>query len=190
VKSGHIIDKPSKLDKDEFEEIKKHPLNAAIYVDNAFKFSEQMINAILQHHERNGGKGYPVGLDETNIHDLAMIIGIADTYEAMIHSRPYKERMSPDKAILNIINFGKELFQNRVIKALVSRVGLYPVGSWVELNTGEICKVLMVNSESPLRPVVSILKDKNKDEFREIKTVDLGKTPSLYIKQIAEKIDA
>jgi HD-GYP domain-containing protein (c-di-GMP phosphodiesterase class II) len=186
IKNKHITDKPSELSKQELEEIKKHPLNAAIFVDNAFKFSEKMITAILQHHEREKGQGYPSGLIEGDIHDFALIIGIADTYEAMIHSRPYKEKQAPNVAILNIINFGSELFPNRAIKALVSRVGLYPVGIWVELNTGEICKVLKVNLDSPLRPVVNIVKDRDKNEFREVKIVDLMKIPSLYIKQTVE----
>ncbi|MBL7198469.1 MAG: HD domain-containing protein [Candidatus Omnitrophica bacterium] len=187
IKSKHITDKPEKLSNKELEEIKKHPLNAAIFVDNAFNFSEKMINAILQHHEREKGQGYPAGLTEGNIHELALIIGIADTYEAMMHSRPYKEKIPPNITILNIINYGKELFPNRAVKALVSRVGLYPVGTWVELNTGEICKVLKINSSSPLRPVVRILKDKDKNEFRDVRTVDLMKIPSLYIKQTAEE---
>ncbi|MFH1622852.1 MAG: HD domain-containing phosphohydrolase [Candidatus Omnitrophota bacterium] len=188
IKSKHLTDKPEKLSKKELEEIKNHSLNTAIYVDNAFKFSEKMITAILQHHEREQGQGYPVGLAEGNIHDMALIIGIADTYEAMIHSRPYKERSAPNIAIINIINSGKELFPNRTIKALVARVGLYPMGTWVELNTGEICKVIKINSDSPLRPVVNILKDKNKNEFREIRTIDLKKIPSLYIRHTVEEM--
>jgi len=145
-----------------------------------------MITAILQHHEREQGQGYPAGLSEGDIHDYALIVGIADTYEAMTHSRPYKEKSPPNIAIVNIINSGKELFPNRAIKALVSRIGLYPVGTWVELNTGEICKVIKINPDSPLRPVISILKDKDKNEFRDIKVVDLMKIPSLYIKQTTD----
>ncbi len=186
IKNQDITDKSDKLSKEELEEIKKHPLNAAIFVDNAFKFSEAMVSAILQHHEREDGQGYPSGLGEEEIHDFALIIGIADTYESMIHSRPHKEKLPPDKAILNMIDFGKDLFANTTVKALVSRVGLYPVGSWIELSTGEIGRVVMVNPDSPLRPVVSILKDKNQDTLKEVMTVDLEKIPSLYIKHIAE----
>jgi len=190
MKSKHLTDKPEKLSNKELEEIKKHPLNAAIFVDNAFKFSEKMITAILQHHEREQGQGYPSGLTEGNIHDLALIVGIADTYEAMTHSRPYKEKLPANIAIIHIINFGNKLFPNKAIKALVSRVGLYPVGSWVELNSGEICKVIKICPNSPLRPVVKIVRDQEKNEFRDVRTVDLMKIPSLYIKHIAEPVDS
>ncbi len=188
IRSKHIIDMPKKLDKKEMGEIRNHPLNIATYVDNAFNFKEEMVNAILQHHERSDGKGYPAGLTEMDIHDFAAIVGIADTYEAMLHSRPYKEKMGGHKAVINIINSGKELFPKEVVKALVACVGLYPVGSWVELNTGEICKVLMPNSESPLRPVISILMDKDRNKFREVRTIDLQKVPSLYIKEALDKM--
>ena len=66
---------------------------------------------------------------------------------------------------------------------MVACVGLYPLGSWVELNTGDICRVLMTSPDSPLRPVVSIVMDKERKQLKQIRTVDLQKIPSLYIKQ-------
>ena len=187
IKSKKIIDKPEKLHEKELEAIKKHSLNLATFTDNAFNFKEERIKAILQHHERRGGGGYPAGLTDRDIHNLAKIVGIADTYEAMTHSRPYKEKMLPCKAVLNIISNGKKLFSNETIKALVHCVGLYPVGSWVELNNGEIGKVLIVNQDLPLRPVVSILMDKDRNKLREVRTVDLQKIPSLYIKGVSKR---
>lgn len=190
IKNKEIIDQPQKLEDHLIKEIRKHPLNVALYVDNAFKFSEKKVNAILQHHERKEGQGYPAGLTEEDIHDLAVIVGIADTYEAMTHSRPYKKRIPPHTAVLSIIEQGKELFPAEAIKALISRVSLYPVGSWIELNTGEICNVITTNLNAPLRPVVSVLMDKERNKFREIRVVDLRKIPSLYItKEVTEEID-
>ena len=189
MKNKKIIDKPEKLHEKELKVIKRHPLNLATFTDNAFNFKEEMVKAILQHHERRGGGGYPAGLTDRDIHDLAEIVGIADTYEAMTHSRPYKGKMLPHEAVLNIIHNGKKLFSNEAIKALVYCIGLYPVGSWVELNTGEIGKVLMTNPDSPLRAVVGLLMDKDRNKFREIRIINLQKMPSLYIKGVIEKID-
>lgn len=190
VRNKDVIDKPEKLDEDRIKEIKKHPLNVALYVDNAFNFSKEKVNAVLQHHERKGGQGYPSGLTDMDIHDLAVIVGISDTYEAMTHSRPYRKKIPAHTAILSILEQGKELFPIEAIKALVSRVSLYPVGSWVELNTGEICRVLRTNLDSPLRPVVNILMDKERNKLREVRTIDLRKIPSLYItKEVTEQMD-
>lgn len=187
MKNKDIIDTPKKLADKELNLIKQHPLNIAAFVDNALKLTKEVVNGILQHHERQNGQGYPTGLTDVEIQDLAEIVGIADTYESMTHSRPYKEKMTPHAAILDMINKCKNLFPNELIKALVSRVGLYPTGSWVQLNTGEICKVLETSPDFPLRPVISILMDKDKRKFREIRTLDLQKTPSLYIKNVVEK---
>ena len=187
VHNRHIIDKPAKLNEAELKEITSHPLNAATFVDNALNFTKEIVNGILQHHERKDGNGYPAGLNDLQIQDFAEIVGLADTYASMTHYRPYKEKTSPHLAILNIINTGKNSFSNNVVKALVACIGLYPVGTWLELNTGEICKVLNTNYDSPLRPVISILLDKNKNKLREIRTIDLRDIPSLYIKQIVDE---
>lgn len=187
IKSRHIIDKPAKLNEVEFKEITGHPLNAATFVGHKFSFTKEIINGILQHHERKDGKGYPAGLSDINIQDYAEIIGIADTYASMTHYRPYRKKVSPHIAILNIINTTKSLFSDSAIKALIAYVGLYPVDSWVELNSGEICKVVKINYNNPLRPVISILLDKNKNKLMEARTIDLREIPSLYIKYIVDE---
>ena len=187
IKHQDAIDIPSRLTNEQLKEIRKHPLNIATYVDVAFNFKDEMVKSILQHHERKKGQGYPEGLTESDIHELAMIVGLADTYEAITHARPYKKKSSARDAILNIINNEKDFFSKEVIKALVTCVGLFPTGTWAELNTGEICKVLSTNPDAPLRPVVSILMDKDKNRFREIRTIDLSKMPSLYIKREIEE---
>ena len=189
MKNKEIIDKPEKLGAKELKEIMKHPLNIATYADNAFNLSKDIVNAILQHHEREGGQGYPAGLTNGDIQDLAVIVGIADTYEAMTHSRPHKEKMVPHEAVLSMVKSGKELFSTEAVKALIACVGLYPVGSWVELNTGEMCKVFEVNRDFPLRPVIGIFMDKDRNKFKEVRTVNLREIPSLYIAGIAKNVD-
>ena len=187
IKSKHIIETSEKLNEEELKQIQQHTLISAAFIDNAFNFTKDIVNAVLQHHERKNGQGYPAGLNDNEIQDFAGIVGIADTYESMTHFRPHKEKKSPHTAILEIINNCAILFSNDLIKALVGRVGLYPVGSWVQLNTGEICKVLEINPDFPLRPVISIIMDNDKKKFREIRTINLQKVPSLYIKNIVEK---
>lgn len=195
-----VIDKYGKLSPEEFNEVKQHTADGAAFVGNNFKLSEEVIDVILHHHERKDGHGYPAGLaekntkeltlTEKNIHELTQIIGIADTYEAMTHSRPYREKMSPHAAILDIISHSANLFTNQVVKALVSCVGLYPVGSMVELNTGEVCKVIMSNPDFPLRPVICVLLNKEREKLTEVRTIDLREVPSLNIKQtFKEQID-
>lgn len=188
-KMEHIIDKNEKLTEEELIEMRKHPLNIANYLRENFSIKEEIVHGILQHHERVKGQGYPSGLTEKSTHELAMIAAMADTYEAMTHFRPYKESYHPKVAILNIINGGKDLFSKQAIKALIACTGIYPIGSWVELNTGEIGKVLDLNPDSPLRPIVNVLLDKDRNKLERVKTVDLLKTASIYIKQAIDEMD-
>lgn len=189
IRIKDIIYKPKELNEAEIKEIRKHPENLADFLKKLTNFENGIFKAVLQHHERKDGQGYPVGLTEKNIHELAFIIGIADTYEALTHSRPYKTKMNSHSAISKLIEIGNDLFPNNLIKKLVSTVGLYPIGSWVELNTGEICKVLKSNTNFPLRPIVVILLDKERNKLEEMRTIDLCAMPSLHITRYIENIE-
>jgi len=183
IKIGDIINKPGKLSEDEVRQLRRHPVNGAAFAGSTLNLNNDIVTAILQHHERVKGYGYPAGLTENDIREYAMVIAIADSYEARTHSRPYREKVSAHNAVMSIIKSSRELYTNAAVKALVSSVGLYPVGSWVELNTGEICKVVEVNHDWPLRPVVVNLMDKNKNKLKEVKVLDLRKNPSIYIEK-------
>jgi len=186
VKSKDIIDKPEKLDNEELARVRKHCINAASFISKTFGFKEEIVNGILQHHERVDGHGYPAGLTENSINELAMIVGLADTYAAMVHSRPDRKKMLPNEAILDTMSKGKELFPKKLIKTLISCIGLYPIGTWIELNTGEIGEVLDINRDYPLRPLINISMDKDRAKLSESRIIDLQKTPSLYIKRPVE----
>lgn len=188
IKHEDVIKTARKLSAEEMAKIREHSLNAATFLDRAANFKDEMVTAILQHHERKSGQGYPEGLLASEIKEMASIVGIVDTYEAMIHFRPYKSKVPSSTAVLNIINNGKDLFPNAVIKALVSCVGVYPIGSIVELNTGEIGKVLDTNFDFPLRPVINVVVDKDLKKLEQAKTVNLLHSPSLYIKKVVEHI--
>lgn len=103
-----IINKKGKLSKEEFEIIKKHPVDGY----NALKKSEELSNIanyVLQHHERWDGKGYPSGIKGENIYLESRIIAIADSYDAMISERPYRKALSKEEAIKEIRdNAGKQ----------------------------------------------------------------------------------
>jgi len=70
---------------------------------------------------------------------------------------------------------------------LIETVGIYPIGSWVEINSGEICRVLATNEGFPLRPVLSVAFDGNRKRLDEMRTIDLKSKPSLYIKRPVEE---
>jgi len=146
---------------------------------------ETLKEAIHQHHERMDGGGYPSGFKGNEINEYSKIIAVVDTYEAMTHHRPYREAMIPHNAIKEIIFSLKRSFDSKAIKALFNRVSIYPVGSFVKLNNGEIAKVISVttNSFSILRPIVLVILDNQGKCVTDPVKLDLSLTGTVYIKE-------
>jgi HD-GYP domain-containing protein (c-di-GMP phosphodiesterase class II) len=96
--SDWILNKPGKLDEQEFDEVKKHPqLGVELMKDSV---SDLALDVILHHHERYDGTGYPEGLVGKQISDNAKIASIADVYDALTTNRPYSDARKPFNAVL------------------------------------------------------------------------------------------
>ncbi|WP_051273722.1 HD-GYP domain-containing protein [Desulfotruncus alcoholivorax] len=106
-----ILFKPDRLNKDEWELMRRHPLiGASMIMSKMVKFSNSnklkpstIALAVLQHHERWDGSGYPDGLKGDDISLLARIIAVADAFDAMTTDRPYKKALSNEDAVKEII---------------------------------------------------------------------------------------
>lgn len=99
--ADEILNKPARLSKDEFEEMKRHP-SIGTWILNNLNLSENTINAINYHHERYDGKGYPLGMSGKDLPIETQIISLSDAYDAMTSERPYRDAMSPEDAINEI----------------------------------------------------------------------------------------
>ena len=173
-----------KLTRSEYEEIKKHPLYGLEALKRLGEFSEEVTRIAHEHHERLDGSGYPRGLKNGHIHEDALLVGIIDMFEAMTHTRPYRKKMSAYDALKEIINTGAHCLEPRYVEALVRCIGLYSLGSWVELSTGEIGKVIETNKTSPLRPTVTVIYNSHGQKLTEGKIIDLSRQPVIYIRRV------
>jgi HD-GYP domain-containing protein (c-di-GMP phosphodiesterase class II) len=174
---------PRQLTEEEYNKIKEHPVYGAGVLSKLKNFPLGIVYAVQEQHERINGKGYPKGLKDQEITEYARIIATVDVYEALTHTRAYRKKYSPHEAIKDLISSGNSLFDNRILKVLIDKIGIYPVGSWVELNTDEIGKVTTSNDEFPLRPVVNFLFDGEGERLKEPRTVDLSKQFNLFVKR-------
>jgi HD-GYP domain-containing protein (c-di-GMP phosphodiesterase class II) len=183
IKYLDLIDKTSRLTEDEYRRVKEHPQKS---VDILSRFSKELsikiIDAVRQEHERIDGSGYPYGLKDEQINEYAKIIGLVDVYEAMMHQRTYRSKYTSLETIKNILN-NKTAFEGRLIKILIERIGIFPAGTFVRLNTREIASVIKDNPKSPLRPVVNIIIDASGKKSDEPKQVDLAKNSVIYIEE-------
>jgi putative nucleotidyltransferase with HDIG domain len=104
--TNEILNKPGKLTNEEFDEIKKHTIFGYDLVKDYSDFNENIKNAILMHHERTDGSGYPFGSSENDITLNAKIVSVADTFDAMTSNRVYKRGTIPFKAFKMFMSEG------------------------------------------------------------------------------------
>jgi len=134
----------------------QHGYEGILYDGNREK---RIAEIILQHHEKADGSGYPHQLKESQQWLPTRIISIVDTYEALIHPRPYRDALVPPKGIEAILKQKGTTFSSDMIKALIASLSLYPVGQFVKLNNGMVGKVIKTYRENPVRPDVQIYFD-------------------------------
>lgn len=186
-----ILTKPGKLTDKELGLIKKHPEHGHKIISEALgREYEWLAEITYQEHEREQGQGYPKGLKGDEIDECAKIIGIVDVYEALTHNRPQRKRILPYNAIRQIIETEKHHFSPKVMKAILSELSIFPLDSFVRLNSNEIGKVIETNKVQPLRPIVKVLLNTKGQKLKEEKIVDLIKSPFLYITESIDEIDA
>ena len=136
------------------------------------------------HHEHFDGSGYPRGLRGVAIALPGMIAAIVDAFDTLIAPPPQGKHMSPSNA-LNLIYKGRGIqFQPALVEQFIQCVGVYPVGSAVELNTGEIGIVIAQNPLRRLQPRVMVVKDAKGHENRPYKMLDLAKEPKATADEI------
>ncbi|MCG0237923.1 MAG: HD-GYP domain-containing protein [Firmicutes bacterium] len=176
-----ILKKPGPLTAEERAEIQKHTTRGFEILMHCGEFSFHVAHVAYQHHERWCGGGYPRGLKGPEIHELARVVAVADVYDAMTSDRVYRPGYPPERALRNMLEVVPDWFDPRVLAALVENVAIYPVGTLVELNTGETAVVTGVVKGQAARPRVRVLRDPAGRPVREPWEVDLAADPTYWI---------
>ncbi len=145
----------------EINELKRHTIYGMDRLQLINDLPKTTALVAYQSHERLDGTGYPHRKRTHAIHDYAKITAVADVYHAMIDLRPYRaETLIPYKAMEELLAMGsKNKLDRRFIRSLLAAVSLFPVASWVKLNTGEIARVLQAKEQQFTKPTVIILYD-------------------------------
>jgi HD-GYP domain-containing protein (c-di-GMP phosphodiesterase class II) len=164
-----ILNKPGKLNPEEYDEIKKHPIYSYRLAQTQ-NVSKYVLKAILMHHERYDGSGYPTGAKGDQIDLLAKILAVADVYEAMTATRAYRSKICPFK-VLDMLEVESYVqFDPRIIGKILENIANSYVGSKVVLNTGQKGSVVFINKRVA-RPIVEIdgaMFDLSKEEDEKI----------------------
>lgn len=175
-----ILQKPSQLTVEEFEEIKKHTVLGYELLKKNEKISLSSAFISFGHHERFDGSGYPLQLKGDNIHIFPRIVAIADVYDALTTDRVYRKKLKANEVFEYITSLGIHHFDPKVIEAFVRHVSIYPVGTGVLLNTGERALVAKANVKIPTRPVVRILSN-DRSVSGKYYEIDLSEKTHIFI---------
>ncbi len=165
--SSDLLHKQEKITAEEFESLKKHVDYALELLEITDNISTTVILTVSQHHERIDGSGYPYQLAGKQISLTGQMAGLIDTYCALTTNKVYAKGVYNQIALEQIHTLRDIKFNGVLIDQLVQFLGMYPVSSLVELNTGEIGVVIQQNSVRRLLPRVMILlnPDKTKNEY-------------------------
>ncbi len=169
-----LLEKADDLTESERFTISRHVDLSLNLLASSPDFPQNSINIVKHHHERFDGTGYPDGLQGDAISPFAVIAGMADTYEAMTNRRPYRPALNSYEALGELYQMRDKLFPKAMIENLIQCVGVFPVGSFVELNTLHVGVVIGRNQIKQLKPKVMVLLDPKGRKLPTSPTVDLA----------------
>jgi len=175
---SELLYKDGPLTEAERYEIGKHPVRGMGVLEQVEGIEDVVRYAIYQEHERETGGGYPKGRHGQWIADMARIIAVADTFEAMASWRPYREAKLPYDAMAEVIRMaGEGQLHAPTVRALLSAVGLFPLGSVVKLKDGSIGRVVAIDPNAYDKPLISRLRDAGGSQVSN-DVIDLGVSKS------------
>jgi HD-GYP domain-containing protein (c-di-GMP phosphodiesterase class II) len=173
-----ILNKPGRLTAEEFEHVKWHPAEGYILLRDQKGVSDHVLEAVLDHHERYDGQGYPRSLNDRNLSTYTRILAIADAYDAMTSDKPYKGAMLPTEALKNLYAGRGTIHHPEYIELFIRCLGVYPVGSFVRLSDGRYAVVADIATDLPLCPRVKVLYDRRMRPMRS-EVIDLSSPVAL-----------
>ena len=168
-----LLDKQGRLTGDEFEEVKAHVQHGLDILAQTPNLNSEVIEGIAQHHERMNGSGYPGGLMGDEIGVIGRMAGIVDCFAALTNHRPYAAAVSSYEALRSITGWAGEYFHEALVQQFVSSVGVFPVGSLIELSTGEVAVVVSHNKLRRLKPRVLVVTGPDKTRLPHPAMIDL-----------------
>ena len=175
-----VLNKIGALDVDEWQAIRKHTLMGVRKLSRMPRCNEHVLHSMIvacQHHINMDLSGYPTVPSDTTLDLFSRIVRIADTFDAMTTERPYRNKVySPHEAIRYLLSQAGPKFDPVLVKAFASAMGIFPIGTVLRLNTGEI-GIVVRRSEltgEPDRPMVRILIDSDGNQVTGQRLLDLG----------------
>ncbi|MGM8365478.1 HD-GYP domain-containing protein [Virgibacillus sp. W0181] len=179
AKINNYYQEDRSLTEQEYAEIKNHPVYSFRLVEKIPTLSTQAKLAILQHHEKYDGSGYPHGLKADKIHVYAQIIAVCDIYHAMTSERVYKGKKSSFQVIEQLQRKQFSKLDPKVVLLFIENLTNLTVGTPVKLSDHRQGEIVFINQKQPTRPMVQLADNKE--------IIMLEKEKDIYIEEVLEE---
>lgn len=170
-----ILNKPAKLNDDEFARMQGHVAQGVVLLQAMPGISKIALEVTGQHHERFDGTGYPRKLAGEQISLYGQMAAIVDVYDAISSERVYHKGMSPTQALKKLLEWSSHHFDPKLVQSFIRAIGIYPTGTLVQLESKRLGVVVEQNEGNLLEPVVRIFYHAGQQYYIPPEIVDLAK---------------
>ncbi len=183
-----LLTKTGPLEAEEVRAVQRHVQLGLEALTPDGDLQQNIVDGIAQHHERVDGSGYPKGLNSDTIGMEGKLAAIVDSFAAMTSPRTYAPVMTAYQAMRELYRQTGSHFQESLVDKFVQAVGMFPVGSVVQLSGGEIAAVVRHNRHRRLEPCVLVLTDKDRQVLDSPFEMDLLTQGQLSVEQKRSRI--
>jgi HD-GYP domain-containing protein (c-di-GMP phosphodiesterase class II) len=174
-----LLEKRDRLSAAEFDRAKLHVDYSVEILRSTPGLPRDLPRLAALHHERHDGSGYPKKLRGPEIGMIGSIAAIVDTFDALTVRRPYAAPIAPSAALNMLYKWRGAFFDADLVEQFIRCIGIFPVGSLVELNSGEVGVVIAQNLAKRLQPRVMVIRDAAGNPMRPHKLLDLSREPKI-----------
>lgn len=170
---AEVLNKPARLTGPEYEIMKRHVPEGVKILEVTKGVPPAAIEVASNHHEHYSGSGYIQGVRGDRIGLFGLIGAIVDAYDAITSDRVYQKGVSPHEALKKLYDGRGTQFHGGLVEQFIQCMGVYPIGSVVEMHSGAIGVVVTVNRARRLRPRIALILDADKHPCKSVRILDL-----------------
>lgn len=185
---------PRMLNSEERQEVGLHPMDSKLMLEmvpdieaSARRTIGEVIEAEMSF--KNPAKVHDTLEKGSDLHTAAEIIALCDMFEAMSHPRSWRKPLLPHEAVKTLIKKHGGDFSRPIIRGFVEKLSIYPPGSWVKLNTGELAVVVAANPKMPTIPTVEIRISSDGAPLESPQVADLSQVPMTHVAKAVDETE-
>lgn len=172
-----LIERPGPLDKIEWDLVKQHPIESQRILAAGGRVPRAALNIASMHHELRDGSGYPHGLAKDDLPQYVLVTSLINRYQSLTSDRPYRGAAAPDQVLRSFYKNAGTQYGMRPVEAFIRCVGIYPVGSLVELDNGALAVVVSSRPNTRLKPVIQLVRTPDGEPYEKIVLLNLAAEP-------------